>query len=154
VPRHRHRHGHSGCSVYFLILIAVLLAFFGFHALAPGQGLYSGLSVLPGDADCDGVISVSDVVKLVEHIFESRPIPNRCSDSVVIYADSLLVIKRLVLPVDSTVYAGNYFASTLLQKFLIFKRGVLVDSAAWLYQVLPLSLNRNILPPESLGVSD
>lgn len=152
-----HHHGRRGigCSVLAGVMLSLPFLFFGFHALAPAQGLYSGLSVLPGDADCDGVISIADVTRLVEHIFQQRPLPDYCSDSVTIYADTSLVIKRLIVRIDSTQsVCGTYFSRSWLQKFLIFKRGRLVDSAAWQYVMLPISWNRNIAPPESLGVNN
>jgi hypothetical protein len=145
-----HKRHHSGCGFMTIAVVFVCLCVVAGLATLNGQGRYSGLSVLPGDADCDGEISISDAVALVQHIFEYRALPPFCSDSVTIYLDSVLTIKRLVLPVDSTVYAGSYFTASLLQKFLIFKHGQLVDSAAWLYTVLPVSLNRNIPPAESL----
>lgn len=153
VPDTRHPHHGGGCGLALLIIVVLCVALIVYLPVSRGQGLYSGLSVLPGDADCDGMITISDVTKLIEHIFQQKPITDYCSDSVIIYGDSSLMIKRLIVRVDSTQsVCGAYFSRSWLQKFLIFKRGRLVDSAAWQYVMLPISWNKNIAPPESLQV--
>ena len=151
-PDTRHRGHGGGCGLATLIICLLCVALMVYVPSSRGQGIYTGLSALPGDADCDGQITVSDLVALVHHIFDARPLPAVCQDTTVIFSDSLLTIKRLMIPVDSTVHAGNYFSQSVVQKYLLYESGVLVDSAMWLYQVLPISLNHNIPPAESLKV--